>query len=148
MILQRSVKCKHLRILQATCSISTRAFSQISHTGQVVPDGFCSGAAVQAPSAFMHHFTQPGTYYYRRFVLILKMFCFLNLIETFVSICLCNQTFRRLLICSSALFHASVDFRCWIVISSHYYRIILRDGTRCIFVFCRLRYAGSVSMLP
>ncbi|CAH1782616.1 unnamed protein product [Owenia fusiformis] len=37
---------------------------QVSHEGNRIDDGFCSGAPLDPPSAFMHQFTKPGVYYY------------------------------------------------------------------------------------
>ena len=37
---------------------------QVSHQGRHIDGGFCSGAASDSPSAFMHQFSRTGVYYY------------------------------------------------------------------------------------
>ncbi|CAC5396477.1 unnamed protein product [Mytilus coruscus] len=37
---------------------------QVSHQGKPIDDGFCSGQARDAPSAFMHQFMAPGVFYF------------------------------------------------------------------------------------
>ena len=37
---------------------------QVSHQGRHIDGGFCSGAATDSPSAFMHQFSHTGVYYY------------------------------------------------------------------------------------
>jgi len=39
---------------------------QVSHQGKRVEEGFCSGAAVFCPSAYMFQFTNLGVFYYAR----------------------------------------------------------------------------------
>nr|XP_034305803.1 uncharacterized protein LOC105321045 isoform X1 [Crassostrea gigas] len=38
---------------------------QVSHQGNPIPGGFCSGMARDSPSAFVHTFQSPGVFYYK-----------------------------------------------------------------------------------